>query len=230
MISRSAPCQCSGAHCRHGGALHRQRGSGAGRSDAVRVAQQVQCPLPGCLSPEGIHSHRNHPCPRGRAMVRRSRNPGWRRTPRLRRHCPDCCSFAPGSRCRPLRSRSTTSTASLSRSWTWAGRTSRLPPSTTAITTVRTAGSSTRTSGEQRPSTNWAGSASASPPTTPKARSCGAGYTSTGGVGVNNTGIFSRPLTKFAGRSGSAESSARRRSGIRVRILRSIVLSSSRAS
>ena len=39
--------------------------------------------------------------------------------------------------------------------------------------------------------------------------------TSTGVVGVNTTGIASRPLTKFAGRSGSRASSASRRSGRR---------------
>ena len=61
-------------------------------------------------------------------------------------------------------------------------------------------------------------------------RGAGGGYTSAGADGVNTTGICSSPLTKFAGRNGSVESSASRRSGSRCRILRSIVLSSRRAS
>jgi len=50
---------------------------------------------------------------------------------------------------------------------------------------------------------------------------------------VNTTGIASRPLTKLAGRSGSAESvnsGASLRSGSRVRSVRSIVVTSRRAS
>ena len=50
------------------------------------------------------------------------------------------------------------------------------------------------------------------------------------GTGRARAGMASSPLTKFAGRSGNDESSARRRSGRRCRILRVIVLSSSRAS
>lgn len=52
-----------------------------------------------------------------------------------------------------------------------------------------------------------------------------------GGLGVNTTGMDSRPLTKFAGRSGNTESSAtNRRSGSR-RNTRSVINdSSNRAS
>ncbi len=55
-------------------------------------------------------------------------------------------------------------------------------------------------------------------------------YDNTGALGVNTTGIDSSPLTKFAGRSGNADSSANRRSGSRRNTRSVIIDSSSRAS
>lgn len=60
--------------------------------------------------------------------------------------------------------------------------------------------------------------------------SAGSRQLSTGAVGVNTTGIDSSPDTKFAGRNGSADSSASRRSGSRLSTRDVIIDNSRRAS
>lgn len=180
------------------------------------------------------------------------------RSRRGRRGC-DCCSSLPATRGRARRFPSTAATANWSPCSTWAGRTSNWPSSTTGITTGLTDGNSTKTFDVRSHSRRWVGPTYASPPRTrqvasslgcqrpgrveralrarnqPKSRrecTLGAGnQLSSGALGVNTTGIASRPLTKFAGRRGRVESSsASRRSGSRLSTRSVIIESSRRAS